>query len=120
MIFRHLSGSRATEIDVVAVGAHRELILGRASSAAVRFDARRDKNVGRHHARISWTDDDPTRFSLTDLGSRNGTYVNGRRVAEPVVLKRGDMVELGASGPKIEFDWEHRSFIGALEERAQP
>jgi hypothetical protein len=42
LIFRHISGTRATEVDVVAIGAHRELILGRAPSAAVRFDARFD------------------------------------------------------------------------------
>ena len=36
----HLSGSRATEIEVVPVGPHAELILRRAASAAVRFGNR--------------------------------------------------------------------------------
>ena len=40
MIFRHITGARATEVDVVQLGAHRELVLGRAPSAAVRFDPR--------------------------------------------------------------------------------
>ena len=49
----HLSGSRATEIEVVPVGPHAELILGRAASAAVRFDPRLDGGVGRYHARLA-------------------------------------------------------------------
>jgi len=119
LIFRHLSGTRATEVDVVAIGAHRELILGRALSAAVRFDARRDNAVGRQHARISCDDEEPMRFSLADLGSRNGTYVNGLRIAEAVLLKRGDVVRLGASGPEIELDWETQTPMSGLDQRAQ-
>ena len=115
VIFRHLSGARATEVDIITVGAHRELILGRASSAAVRFDARRDNSVGRQHARILCDDAEPTRFSLADLGSRNGTYVNGLRVGEVVLLKRGDVVRLGASGPEIELDWELQSPFAVTE-----
>ena len=119
MIVRHLSGARATEVDVVTIGAHRELILGRALSAAVRFDARRDGAVGRQHARISCDEQLPTRFSLVDLGSRNGTYVNGLRVAEAVLLQRGDVVRLGASGPEIQLDWEMQSPPSALDQRAE-
>jgi pSer/pThr/pTyr-binding forkhead associated (FHA) protein len=106
LIFRHISGSRATEIDVVPVGAHRELILGRAPSAAVRFDPRGDNRVGRHHARIAWSGADPTRFILADLGSRNGTFINGHRVVHPTELQHGDVVQLGALGPEIEIQWE--------------
>lgn len=113
MIFRHISGTRASEVDVIAIGSHRELILGRASSAAVRFDARGDGGVGRQHARIAWGDDQPTAFSLVDLGSRNGTFVNGHRVLEHVSLAPGDVVRLGKSGPEFQVDWE-------LEVAAEP
>jgi pSer/pThr/pTyr-binding forkhead associated (FHA) protein len=119
VIIRHLSGARATEIDVVTVGAHRELILGRASSAAIRFDARRDSAVGRQHARISCDDEGSTRFSLADLGSRNGTYVNGLRIADAVLLQRGDVVRLGASGPEVQLDWELQSPLVAQEQRPE-
>jgi serine protease Do len=119
IIFRHISGTRATQVDVVTIGSHRELILGRASSAAVRFDAQRDHAVGRQHARISCDDEEPTRFSLADLGSRNGTYVNGLRIAEAVPLKRGDIVRLGASGPEIQLDWETQSPMPMLDQRAE-
>ena len=102
IIFRHITGSRATQVDVVPLGAHRELILGRAPSAAVRFDPRGDACVGRHHARIAPSEDDPTRFVLADLRSRNGTFVNGARVEQPVVLHPGDVVRLGVCGPEVE------------------
>jgi len=59
------------------------------------------------------------RFSLVDLGSRNGTYVNGLRVAEAVLLQRGDVVRLGASGPEIQLDWETQSPLTALDQRAE-
>ena len=95
------------------------VILGRATSAAVRFDAHRDNNVGRQHARISWTEDDPTRFALADLGSRNGTYLNGQRIIGSVVLERGDVVRLGSSGPEIELDWDIQSQLDNAEQRAQ-
>ena len=32
---------------------------------------------------------------LHDLGSTNGTYVNGRRVSSPLDLNRGDAVQIG-------------------------
>jgi serine protease Do len=102
IIFRHITGARATEIEVVPLGAHRELILGRAPSAAVRFDPRGDACVGRHHARIAPSADDPHRFVLADLESRNGTFVNGARVERPTELRSGDIVRLGECGPEVE------------------
>jgi serine protease Do len=106
LIVRHLSGARATEIDIVPLGAHRELILGRAPSAAVRFDPERDTGVGRHHARIVPRDDGRVGFVIVDLGSRNGTFVNGRRVDGVVDLCPGDIVQLGDEGPTIEVGFE--------------
>lgn len=103
---RHLTGSRANQVDNIVLGAHSELILGRAPSAAIRFDPLEDRRVGRQHARISWTDDEPIVFVLSDLGSRNGTFVNGRLLTAPIVLHSGDVVQLGALGPEVEVRWE--------------
>jgi serine protease Do len=100
LIFRHISGTRATEVDVVPIGAHRELILGRAPSAAVRFD----DQVSRHHARIIPVHLDPPGYLLADLGSRNGTFRNGDRVTDPVLLHTGDVVRLGQAGPEVEIE----------------
>ena len=103
IIFRHITGSRATEVDVIPLGAHREIILGRASSAAVRFDPTMESFVGRYHARIAPNDED---LILADLKSRNGTFVNGARIECSVVLHAGDVVRLGECGPEIEVQME--------------
>jgi serine protease Do len=110
IVLRHLSGSRATETDVIAVGAHRELILGRATSAAVRFDPRRDPHVGRQHARLE-QGERAWEFRIADLASRNGTWVNGVRVHEAVALHTGDVIRLGESGPELEFTVEVESVL---------
>jgi hypothetical protein len=65
--------------------------LGRSRQCDVMVD---DANVSRQHAEIrphgaSWT--------LTDLGSTNGSRLNGRRVGAPEVLKPGDEIELGTT-----------------------
>ena len=52
-----------------------------------------DTTVSRRHATITRKEGS---FELTDLGSTNGTFVNGRRVAEPVVLKSGDEIKFGS------------------------
>jgi len=106
IVFRHITGSRATQVDVIPLGAHRELILGRAFSAAVRFDATMESFVGRYHARIAPSDDEPPRLILADLKSRNGTFVNGARIECSVVLRGGDVVRLGECGPEIEVQLE--------------
>lgn len=101
IIIRHITGSRATEVDVVPLGPHRELILGRAPSAAIRFDPRRDAAVGRHHARIEPAAE-PGHLQVVDLGSRNGTFLNGLRLEGPAPLHPGDILQLGAHGPRLE------------------
>jgi pSer/pThr/pTyr-binding forkhead associated (FHA) protein len=99
LTFHHQTGGRATEIDVVPLGAHRELILGRSSSAAVRFDRAQDRAVGRQHARVTRASDGT--FVLTDLQSRNGTYLNGERLTASLGIHSGDVVQLGEAGPSV-------------------
>src|SRR5262245_50518240 len=50
------------------------------------------------HAMILCTDDT---FYLSDLGSSNGTQVNGRRITESTRLRSGDMIDL--CGPVFAF-----------------
>jgi serine protease Do len=106
IMFKHITGSRATQVDVVELGEHRELILGRAAGAAVRFDPLNDREVGRHHARISWSEATPPIFEIVDLKSRNGTFVNGRLITTPMRLNVGDLIQLGRQGPEVEVRWE--------------
>jgi len=49
-------------------------------------------DVSRHHARI---DVDGPRLWIEDLGSKNGTFVNGERIQNRVALKEGDQIVFG-------------------------
>lgn len=52
-----------------------------------------DERVSRRHAVIH--NQGEREFWLVDLGSRNGTYVNQRRVSQPVRLHDGDHIQIG-------------------------
>ncbi len=49
--------------------------------------------VSRFHAQLDRT---PSGVVLRDMGSTNGTFVNGQRVTAPVALKAGDVIQIGA------------------------
>lgn len=66
-----------------------QLIIGRDPSNAIVIN---DPEVSRRHARLMLQGG---RYVLEDLGSTNGTFVNGRRLSAPYVLKPGDVVSLG-------------------------
>ncbi len=51
-----------------------------------------DPEVSRHHCRLTRT---PAGYSMEDLGSTNGTFVNGQRLATIRPLMNGDTVGLG-------------------------
>lgn len=53
-----------------------------------------DPEVSRHHAQIIYHGGE---YLVEDLGSTNGTFVNGRRITSPTSLSDGDIIELGAS-----------------------
>ncbi len=79
------------------------LYMGRDPQCDIRVDAERDVMVSRSHAVIEWIDGDgePRRYTLTDLLSSNGTYLNGERVLGTVDFNSGDRVRLGVSGPEF-------------------
>ncbi|MFQ3591119.1 MAG: FHA domain-containing protein, partial [Chloracidobacterium sp.] len=104
IILRHLSGSRVNRVEEFPLAHLTELDIGRDNSCRVRYDPDRDDLVGRHHAKISIESGEPPAFTLKDLGSRNGTYVNRQRVVAPVRLHPGDIVQLGPGGPEFVFD----------------
>src|SRR5690606_12584460 len=49
-------------------------------------------NVSKRHSRIVLKDG---RFIVVDLKSTNGTYVNGRKISSPLVVKPGDKIYIG-------------------------
>ena len=71
------------------------VVLGRGKDADLRID---DPNVSRMHAAIYWNGD---RLMLDDLGSTNGTMVNGYPVTS-TVLRARDVVAIGDSRLTVE------------------
>jgi adenylate cyclase len=64
--------------------------MGRDSDSAIIL---RDELVSRNHAMIQRMDSGE--YFLIDMGSRNGSFVNERRVSTPVALKDGDRLKVG-------------------------
>lgn len=58
-----------------------------------------DPEVSRHHAQVSWENG---RLGLQDLGSTNGTFVNGQRLGTQVEpLNHGDVLRVGGHAFKL-------------------
>ncbi|MGH6635957.1 MAG: FHA domain-containing protein [Gammaproteobacteria bacterium] len=108
ILIKHISGSRANQIDVFLTQENKEIRLGRDLCAEVKFDPDRDDQVSRMHARISQDQADKTLFTVTDLESRNGTFINKTKILGKARLYPGDRVQLGAGGPEVEFDVDPR------------
>lgn len=66
-------------------------VVGRGSEAEVWVH---DERVSRHHARIRLAN---AKAVLEDLGSRNGTFLNGARLEGPASLADGDEIGIGAA-----------------------
>lgn len=74
-------GTRVTVTD--------STVMGRSPEADILLD---DPYASMFHLRLTMDGDT---MSLSDLGTTNGTYVNGRRATGPVVLNAGDSVQVG-------------------------
>ncbi len=95
------SGGRASSgkasLRVVSAGpmAHAEFVVGneatvgRGQGCQVQLN---DSMVSQLHARLFRTD---RALHIEDLGSTNGTFVNGKKVSAPARLKKGDRVRVG-------------------------
>jgi DNA-binding response OmpR family regulator len=71
--------------------------LGRATESTIRVD---DAAVSRHHAEIRRID---TAYQVVDLGSKNGVYVNGRRLATGSTTWLEDGCELQLASTRFRF-----------------
>jgi pSer/pThr/pTyr-binding forkhead associated (FHA) protein/S1-C subfamily serine protease len=65
------------------------------SSVVVRGEAARVASV--HHAELRFENG---AWFLADLTSKNGTFLNGKRMSTPAAVKQGDVIRLGESGPE--------------------
>lgn len=72
--------------DVFRLSAEKPVVIGRSSRSQVVI---RSDGASRSHAEISWADG---RWRVRDLGSRNGTMVNGAKIERPHTLNPGETV----------------------------
>jgi pSer/pThr/pTyr-binding forkhead associated (FHA) protein len=109
-----LSGRSVGKMFKVPVG---EVNLGRALESEVRLE---DEGVSRNHARMVRQEDGSV--VLHDLGSTNGTYVNGERVSK-ARLPSHSTVSFHEEGPsvslKIRYLEETQSLPSAADEERQ-
>ena len=66
-----------------------QISIGRDSSNEIAVN---DAEVSRRHSRLTFQGG---KYVLEDLGSTNGTFVNGQRLTGPRVLKSGEVISLG-------------------------
>ena len=78
------SGGERRETKVAGI-----LTIGRSPSASIPLE---DKALSREHTQIYPKDG---KFFVRDLGSKNGTYVNGKVINQPTQIKHGDRVRVG-------------------------
>jgi pSer/pThr/pTyr-binding forkhead associated (FHA) protein len=67
------------------------VLIGRSAEAKVRID---EHAISNSHALL---ETDGAAFTLRDLDSTNGTFVNGQRIVQKVVLAGGDTIEMGST-----------------------
>lgn len=82
------------------------LRIGRASDAEFQL---RDTGISRHH--VSMYPDEDGRWWIEDLGSTNGTYINGSRISK-AALQSGDHIKLG----RALIHYQHRGDKQALDQ----
>lgn len=78
------------EACYVTLEKEKSYVIGRNPDCQIRLN---DKNVSRDHARI--VVDKYGNITITDLGSSNGTFVNGNRISGKTIIYKGDLVRLG-------------------------
>jgi len=102
VVIDHVAGTRRGQRQEFPSTAR--VRFGRHPDCEVSFDAHRDIDASSRHAELRPLD---AGWVLVDVGSSNGTYVEGRRITEALVAANAPVsVEFGPGGPRV------RLFVG--------
>ena len=120
VVIDHVAGSRRGQRQELAADAR--VRFGRHPDCEVSFDPNRDIDASSRHAELRHVD---TGWVLFDLGSSNGTYVEGRRITEtPISPNVPVSVQFGPGGPRLRLVVGDAAVVAALPpvvlERARP
>jgi serine protease Do len=102
ILIKNISAAKAGQIEEFAAAKYQELSIGRDPACDLKFDPNNDL-VSRRHAKITQSPANASEYTIADLGSRNGTFVNKQRIFGAVALSSGDIVQLGPGGPDFVF-----------------
>ncbi len=83
---------------------HRSTVIGRDPDCQIALDAEQYQDISRRHAEIHPPTGQSLSWQICDLGSVNGTYLNGQRLQNCQVLQNGDRILLGATGVDLLFE----------------
>ncbi len=86
------------ELRGVKMAVNGPVIVGRSPGADIVIGA---SYVSGRHARFSLMGQN---LFVEDLGSTNGTAVNGKRISEPAALRNGDVVNVGDVAIRVRFE----------------
>jgi serine protease Do len=115
IIIKHLKGTRKDQVDQFELPIT-ELIIGREVTANIKIDEK-DDWVSRKHAKIT---QNGSSIILEAQSDRNGTFVNGKRILQPVTLDVGDTIRLAEQeGVELSFDLDPRPENTAKSTRYQ-
>lgn len=81
-------------------------VIGRGSQAQLEVDT---EKASRAHAHVEWVEGS---WQVADLGSANGTFVNGERIDGSRALARGDVIGVG----EVELEWHVLSEGGPTDD----
>ncbi|MCU0568531.1 MAG: PrsW family glutamic-type intramembrane protease [Oculatellaceae cyanobacterium Prado106] len=90
------------------------LLIGRDPRCQIILDSENYGGVSRKHAEVCASPTSPTGWQVCDLGSVNGTYVNGRRLKGCCSLHQGDRIQLAQDGPLFLFELQSRDELEGL------
>lgn len=102
VVVDHVAGSRRGQRQDFSIG--ERVRFGRHPECEVSFDPHRDIDASSRHAELRSSSE---ALLLVDLGSSNGTYVDGVRITEaPIAHGAPISIEFGSGGPRV------RLFVG--------